>query len=69
MKVFELTEKFRADLFKNLGFFLVSLIGLACVRLLIFQDDLKNYFSIQGIILIACLFLGVIMLSKAFDIS
>lgn len=54
--VYEKSETLRAEVFKNLGYFLASIPGLTVIQLLVYGKDLFTYINFLGILMVISLF-------------
>lgn len=62
------TRKFRAELFKSIGISLMSTLGIASMRVIIFEQNYKHYLSLSGIVILSCFISGLYLIFKALDI-
>jgi hypothetical protein len=62
------TKQYRAEFFKSIGISLMSTLGIASMRVIIFEQNYKHYLSLRGIVILSCFIAGLYLIFKALDI-
>lgn len=68
MKLSMRKECLRAEIFKNLAYFLASIFGIALIKVLIYKEDPLYYFSFVGIIISSSLLASVHFIGISIEI-